>query len=61
MECVEMRYAFKDGNRTAKEITLCIKDQNDDGLHDYEICEMFMDLMESAGFSKANILNYFRT
>jgi hypothetical protein len=36
------------------------KDQADGGLHDYEICEMFVDFMRSAGFSEDNIVKYFR-
>lgn len=60
MESIEMRYTFKDGDNTAKEIRLCAKDRNDEGLQDYDVCALFIDLMESAGYSMENILKYFK-
>ena len=60
MEKIEMRYIFKDDNDEIKEVSLGKKDQADGGLRDYEICEMFVDFMRSAGFSEDNIVKYFR-
>ena len=57
MECIEMKYCFND-NGEVKEIKLCKK--NEDGLHDYEVCEMFEDFMRSVGFSEENIVKYFQ-
>ena len=57
MECIEFRYCFKDGDTECREI----KDikRNEDGLHDWEVCEMFLDFMRSVGFSEKNIYKYF--
>ena len=57
METIEFKYGFRDGNEV-KEINVCKKDE--DGLHDYDICEMFFDFMRSIGFSEENVIKYFR-
>lgn len=57
MENIEFRYCFKDDNE-AKEINACKKAE--DGLHDYEVCEIFLDFMMSVGFSEQNVRDYFR-
>ena len=56
MENIEFRYCFKDGDE-AKEINVGKKAE--DGLHDYEVCEMFLDFMRSVGFSEENVFKYF--
>ena len=57
MENIEFRYCFKDGDE-AKEINVCKKAEN--GLHDYEVCEIFLDFMRSVGYAEENIFKYFQ-
>ena len=57
MENIEFRYCFKDDDEV-KEINVGKKAK--DGLHDYEVCEMFLDFMRSVGFSEENIYKYFQ-
>lgn len=56
MEMIEFKYCFKDGT-DAKEVKVNKSDEN--GLHDYEICDMFMDFMRSVGYSEENVIKYF--
>ena len=56
MERIEFRYVF-DENDEEKEIVA--KKHNEEGLHDYEVCEMFLDFVRSVGFSEENIFKYF--
>lgn len=56
MEYIEFKYCFKEGNET-KEVQTCKKAE--EGLHDYEVCEIFLDFMRSVGFSEENVLKYF--
>ena len=56
MEMVEFKYCFKEDDE-AKEVTVCKK--TEDGIHDYDVCEMFLDFMKSVGFCEDNICNYF--
>ena len=56
MEYIEFKYSFKGGNE-AKEVQACKKAE--EGLHDYEVCEIFLDFMRSVGFSEENVLKYF--
>lgn len=58
MECIEFKYCFKDGDNDCKEVKV-IK-RNEDGLCSTDICEMFVDFMESVGFSTGNVFNYFQ-
>lgn len=57
METIELKYTFKD-NGEEKELNLCKKDEN--GIHDYDVCEMFLDFMRSVGFSEENVYKYFQ-
>ena len=57
MEGIEFRYCFKDGDEV-KEVNACKKAEN--GLHDHEVCEIFLDFMRSVGFSDENIFKYFQ-
>ena len=57
MENIEFRYCFKNDGEI-KEINVGKKAE--DGLHDYEVCEMFLDFMRSVGFSEENIYKYFQ-
>jgi hypothetical protein len=43
-----------------KAVQLTLGDKDDGGLHDYEVCDMFLDFMRSVGFSEENVLKYFR-
>lgn len=56
METIEFKYCFKDGT-DVKEVRVHKSDE--DGLHDYEICDMFIDFMRSVGYSEENIYRYF--
>ena len=56
METIEMKYTFDADGETRKiKAVKC----DEDGLHDTDICEMFMDFMQSVGFSEQNVLKYF--
>lgn len=57
MEQIEFKYCFKEGDSEVKEINIVKK--NEDGLHDYDVCEMFLDFMRSVGFSEENVMKYF--
>ena len=56
MENIEFRYCFKEDDEV-KEFNFCKKAEN--GLHDYEVCEIFLDFMNSVGFSQENVFKYF--
>ena len=56
MECIEMKYCFND-NGEVKEVKLSNK--SEDGVSCTEICDMFVDFMESAGYSLENVEEYF--
>ena len=57
MERIELSYCYRDENDEEKIVT--ISKRNEDGLHDYDICEMFVDFMNSVGFSEENVFRYF--
>ena len=56
METIEFKYQFEDNGET-KEIHVTKKEEN--GLHDYDVCEIFLDFMRSVGFSEENVFKYF--
>ena len=58
MERIEINYVFRDDPEEEKIVT--VSKRSETGLHDYEVCEMFMDFMRSVGFSEENIINYFK-
>ena len=58
MERIELNYSYHDDNGEEKFVTVSKHDEN--GLHDYDICEMFVDFMNSVGFSEKNIFGYFQ-
>lgn len=63
MEHIEFKYEF--GNDSDKgfnthRVESSISDRDDYGLTVNEVCENFVQFMESAGFSLDQILNYFR-
>lgn len=59
MERIKFTYTFadeKDGH--LKEIH-CTK-ENENGIIDADICEMFLDFMNSVGFSEDNVFRFFK-
>lgn len=63
MEHIEFKYEF--GNDSDKgfnthRVESSMADRDDCGLTVDEVCENFVQFMESAGFSFDQILNYFR-
>ncbi len=56
MENIEFKYRFKDEDET-DEIRV---NKKMDVIHDYDLCEMFMDFVRSIGYSEENVLKYFR-
>lgn len=56
MENIEFKYRFKDEDET-DEIRI---NKKMDVIHDYDLCEMFMDFVRSIGYSEENVLKYFR-
>ena len=56
MEYIEFKYTFEENGET-KELKL--SKCNENGIHDYDICEMFLDFMKSVGFSEENVFRYF--
>lgn len=57
MERIELNYCYRDENDEEKIVT--VSKRNEDGLHDYDVCEMFVDFMNSVGFSEENVFRYF--
>ena len=58
MERIELNYVFRDEDNEEKMITQSKRNEN--GLQDYEVCEMFLDFMRSVGFSEENVYKYFQ-
>lgn len=58
MERIEFNYSYHDDNGEEKLVSASKRDEN--GLHDCDICEMFVDFMRSVGFSEENIFRYFQ-
>lgn len=58
METIEFKYTFKDPDSgESKEISMCKKNES---LTCSEVCEMFMDFMDSVGYCESNIWDYFK-
>lgn len=57
METIKFTYAFDDDGNDEK--TVLLKKSDENGIHDYDICEMFLDFMTSVGFSEDNVYRYF--
>ena len=58
MEYIEFRYVFNDddGDVATKEVRISKKD---DAITSTDACEMFLDFMESAGYSVENVIEWF--
>lgn len=57
MERILFQYVLE--NNSGEEKFVQCNRNDEDGLKDYDICEMFLDFMESVGFSEDNIFRYF--
>ena len=57
MERIEFTYTYHDKDGEEKVVTQAKRNEN--GIHDYDICEMFLDFMRSVGFSEENVFRYF--
>lgn len=61
MERVKFVFEFDDVDDNRTDNKLIEREiQVEGGLKDYEICEAFLDFMNSAGYSEENIWNYFK-
>ena len=58
MERIEFSYVFRDGDEDEKMVTATKR--NEDGLCATDVCEMFLDFMNSVGFSEKNVFDFFR-
>jgi len=56
MESIEFRYCYNEDNEVK---TVAVNKNDVEGLHDYEVCELFLEFMNSVGFSEENVYNYF--
>lgn len=57
MERITFHYVLEDKDGEEKFLRCHKRDEN--GLKDYDICEMFLDFMRSVGFSENNVFKYF--
>ena len=58
MEKIKFIYEFSDPDiKDTKTVVLHREDT--DGLTDTSVCEMFVDFMNSVGYSENNVFNYF--
>ena len=63
MEHIEFKYEFSndsDKGFNTHRVESSMADHDDCGLRADEVCENFVQFMESAGFSLDQIMNYFR-
>ena len=63
MERIEFKYQSGsefDKSFNTHNIETTITDRSDCGLHIDEVCENFVQFMESAGFSTNQVIDYFR-
>lgn len=63
MERIEFKYEFgseSDKSFNTHRIESSMADRDDCGLRVDEVCENFVEFMESAGFSIDQVFNYFR-
>jgi len=63
MERIEFKYEFgseADKSFNTHRVESNMTDRDDCGLKIDEVCENFVDFMESAGFSVDQVFNYFR-
>ena len=57
METITFNYNFQTDDGETKEVHM--RKEVPMGIHDYDVCEMFLDFMKSVGFSEENIFKYF--
>ena len=58
MERIEFNYTYHSGDGEEKLVSSSRR--SEDGVKTVDICEMFIDFMESVGFDEESILKYFR-
>lgn len=58
MERIEFNYVFTDDNGEEKMVTT--SKRNEGGIHDYDVCGIFLDFMRSVGYAEENIFKYFQ-
>ena len=58
METITLNYVFNCDDGDTKEV--CMKKEVPMGIHDYDVCEMFLDFMRAVGFSEENVFRYFK-
>lgn len=57
----EIKFSFKfDGEGMMMDKKVIVECKNEDGLSVPDVCEAFVEFMESAGFSVDNIYEYFQ-
>lgn len=62
MERIEFRYNRHDefdSSDEGQEITFIIKDKDNVGIHDYDVCGKFVDFMRAVGYSERSVIDYF--
>ena len=60
MEYIKFKYEFNDLKHQIPDKKVSVYcDGEEDGLDCTEVCEAFVDFMESAGFSRDSIYDYF--
>ena len=62
MERIKFVYGRNDDfKEDVEDIDICMQmiDKNGEGLHDDDVCSMFIQFMNACGFSQENILKYF--
>lgn len=59
METIKLTYNF-DGSSIGETKNITLTKTDEHGIHDYEVCELFMDFMKSAGYSEENIIKWFK-
>ena len=56
-ERIELKYTFTDEDNGEEHTIVTSKES--DSIKDYEVCEMFMQFMDAAGYSEHNIYKFF--
>lgn len=60
MEKIQFSYAYDEGDGSeVRQVNFQKADIKDCGLRATDICEMFVDFMNSVGFSEENVFKYF--
>ena len=61
MEKIQFSYTYDEGDGSeVRQVNFQKADTEDRGLMATDICEMFVDFMNSVGFSEENVFRYFK-